>query len=316
MRVGRVKILCNKPVTSLLACLFLLAGCGDGQQFLSLGTAGTGGIYYPLGGALASRMALADPIRQYTAEGSGGSVENINRLADGQMDLGMVLAVTAYQAQFGSGDMEPVPGLRIVAPLYPNLTHVMVPRNSTDVGIGDLGGKRVSVGPPGSGTEQMARHRLAAHGLTYDDVEPRYLSFSESSSALRDGAIDAAVISVGYPAAAVLEATTTAGVRLLPVDPEVITSMREEHPYYSVAEIPAGAYPGVDETLTTAAVHNWIVAMDTLDDEVVEVLLNILANDRASLEQVHDMAAQIDLARLSSAPITLHSATERWVVDR
>ena len=316
MRVGRVKILCNKPATSLLACLFLLAGCGDGQQFLSLGTAGTGGIYYPLGGALASRMSLADPIRQYTAEVSGGSVENINRLADGQMDLGMVLAVTAYQAQFGSGDMEPVPGLRIVAPLYPNLTHVMVPRNSTDVGIGDLGGKRVSVGPPGSGTEQMARHLLAAHGLTYDDVEPRYLSFSESSSALRDGAIDAAVISVGYPAAAVLEATTTAGVRLLPVNPEVITSMREEHPYYSVAEIPAGAYPGVDETLTTAAVHNWIVAMDTLDDEVVEVLLNILANDRASLEQVHDMAAQIDLARLSSAPITLHSATERWVVDR
>ena len=316
MRVGRVKILCNKPATSLLACLFLLAGCGDGQQFLSLGTAGTGGIYYPLGGALASRMSLADPIRQYTAEVSGGSVENINRLADGQMDLGMVLAVTAYQAQFGSGDMEPVRGLRIVAPLYPNLTHVMVPRNSTDVGIGDLGGKRVSVGPPGSGTEQMARHLLAAHGLTYDDVEPRYLSFSESSSALRDGAIDAAVISVGYPAAAVLEATTTAGVRLLPVDPEVITSMREEHPYYSVAEIPAGAYPGVDETLTTAAVHNWIVAMDTLDDEVVEVLLNILANDRASLEQVHDMAAQIDLARLSSAPITLHSATERWVVDR
>ncbi|MCH2467153.1 MAG: TAXI family TRAP transporter solute-binding subunit [Gemmatimonadetes bacterium] len=311
-----MKILCNKPVTSLLACLFLLAGCGDGQQFLSLGTAGTGGIYYPLGGALASRMSLADPIRQYTAEVSGGSVENINRLADGQMDLGMVLAVTAYQAQFGSGDMEPVPGLRIVAPLYPNLTHVMVPRNSTDVGIGDLGGKRVSVGPPGSGTEQMARHLLAAHGLTYDDVEPRYLSFSESSSALRDGAIDAAVISVGYPAAAVLEATTTAGVRLLPVDPEVITSMREEHPYYSVAEIPGGAYPGVDETLTTAAVHNWIVAMDTLDDEVVEVLLNILANDRASLEQVHDMAAQIDLARLSSAPITLHSATERWVVDR
>ena len=316
MRVGRVKILCNKPATSLLACLFLLAGCGDGQQFLSLGPAGTGGIYYPLGGALASRMSLADPIRQYTAEVSGGSVENINRLADGQMDLGMVLAVTAYQAQFGSGDMEPVPGLRIVAPLYPNLTHVMVPRNSTDVGIGDLGGKRVSVGPPGSGTEQLARHLLAAHGLTYADVDPRYLSFSESSSALRDGAIDAAVISVGYPAAAVLAATTTAGVRLLPVDPEVITSMREEHPYYSVAEIPAGAYPGVDETLTTAAVHNWIVAMDTLDDEVVEVLLNILANDRASLEQVHDMAAQIDLARLSSAPITLHAATERWVADR
>ena len=95
-----------------------------------------------------------------------------------------------------------------------------------------------------------------------------------------------------------------------------MTSMREEHPYYSVAEIPAGAYPGVEETLKTVAVHNWIVAMDTLDDEVVEILLNILANNRASLEQVLDMAAQIDLARLSSAPIALHDATQRWVAER
>ena len=309
-------MLWGKPAVSLFIFVFAAIGCGNGQQFLSLGTAGTGGSYYPLGGALASRMSLADPIRQYTAEVSGGSVENINRLADSQMDLGMVLAVTAYQAQRGSGEMDAVPGLRVIAPLYPNLTHVMVPRNSTDTGIGDLAGKRVSVGPPGSGTEQMARHLLAAHGLTYEEVDPRYLSFSESSSALRDGAIDAAVISVGYPAAAVLEATTTAGVRLLPVDPEVIRSMQEEHPYYSIAEIPTGAYPGVEETLKTAAVHNWIVGMDTLDDEVVEVLLNILATDRESLEQVHEMAAQIDLGRRSSAPIPLHAATERWVAER
>ena len=83
-----MKILSNKPVTSLLACLFLLGGCGDGQQFLSLGTAGTGGIYYPLGGALANRMSLVDPIRQYTAEVSGGSVENINRLLMVRWTLG------------------------------------------------------------------------------------------------------------------------------------------------------------------------------------------------------------------------------------
>jgi len=317
LRVSRLKTLWKQAVFFLAVGVLAAGGCGDGQQFLSLGTAGTGGIYYPLGGALASRMSLADSTRQYTAEVSGGSVENINRIAAGQMDLGMVLAVTAYQAQRGLGDWEEaVPGLRILAPLYPNLTHVMVPRNSTDTGIGDLAGKRVSVGPPGSGTEQMARHLLAAHGLSYEDLEPRYLSFSESSSALRDGAIDAAVISVGYPAAAVLEATTTAGVRLLPIDPEVVTSMQEEHPYYTVAEIPAGAYPGVDETLQTAAVHNWIVGMDTLEDEVVEILLDILANDRASLERVHNMATQIDLARLEDPPILLHAATERWISER
>jgi hypothetical protein len=261
---------------------------------------------------------LADPDRQYTAEVSGGSVENINRLQVGQMDLAMVLAHSAFQAQQGQGDWSdsPVTGLRILAPLYPNLTHVMVPRNSDATGIQDLGGKRVSVGPPGSGTEQMARHLLAAHGLTYDDIDPRYLSFSESSSALRDGAIDAAVISVGYPAAAVLEATTTAGVRLLAIDPDVTNGMRAEHPYYSVSEIPTGAYPGVDEPIATVAVLNWIVGMESLDDEVVEILLKIMSEDRVSLEQVHDMAKQIDLARLEDPPIALHPATARWLANR
>jgi len=298
----------------------LLSACAPegGREFLSLGTAGTGGIYYPLGGALASRLSLADPDRQYTAEVSGGSVENINRLQVGQMDLAMVLAHSAFQAQQGQGDWSdsPVTGLRILAPLYPNLTHVMVPRNSDATGIQDLGGKRVSVGPPGSGTEQMARHLLAAHGLTYDDIDPRYLSFSESSSALRDGAIDAAVISVGYPAAAVLEATTTAGVRLLAIDPDVTNGMRAEHPYYSVSEIPTGAYPGVDEPIATVAVLNWIVGMESLDDEVVEILLKIMSEDRVSLEQVHDMAKQIDLARLEDPPIALHPATARWLANR
>lgn len=298
----------------------LLSACAPegGREFLSLGTAGTGGIYYPLGGALASRLSLADPDRQYTAEVSGGSVENINRLQVGQMDLAMVLAHSAFQAQQGQGDWSdsPVTGLRILAPLYPNLTHVMVPRNSDATGIQDLGGKRVSVGPPGSGTEQMARHLLAAHGLTYDDIDPRYLSFSESSSALRDGAIDAAVISVGYPAAAVLEATTTAGVRLLAIDPDVTNGMRAEHPYYSVSEIPTGAYPGVDEPIATVAVLNWIVGMESLDDEVVEILLKIMSEDRVSLEQVHDMAKQIDLARLEDPPIVLHPATARWLANR
>ena len=302
-----------------LASATLTAACaGDGgREFLSLGTAGTGGIYYPLGGALASRMSLTDSTRQYTAEVSGGSIENINRLASGQMDLAMVLAVSAYQAYRGEGDFErAVEELRILAPLYPNLSHVMVPRSSRATSIADLGGLRVSVGPPGSGTEQISRHLLEAHGLTYADIDVRYLSFTESAAALRDGAIDAAIISVGYPASSVLEATTTGGVRLLGISPETITSMRAQHPYYVTGALPAGAYPGVAEDIPTMAVLNWIVGLESLDEEVVRVLLNIMADDRVSLEQVHDMARQIDLSRLEDPPIPLHSATRRWLDER
>ncbi|MEM7417809.1 MAG: TRAP transporter fused permease subunit [Gemmatimonadota bacterium] len=288
-----------------------------GQEFMSLGTAGTGGIYYPLGGAIASRLSIADDERQYTAEVTGGSVENVNRLGSGQMDVAMAIASTVYQAQNGEGDFEDaISGLRAIAPLYANMTHILVPGSSTANTVADFRGFRVSVGAAGSGTEQLARHVLSAHGLTYDDIEPRYLSFAESSAALRDGAIDAAIISVGFPASSVLEATTTSSMRLLPIEDDVLTAMLEEHPYYVPGEIPEGAYPGVDAVVQSLAVMNWVIAMESLDGDVVDILLNIFENDRVSLEQVHDMARQIDLNGLNTPPIPLHPAAERWLAGR
>jgi TRAP transporter TAXI family solute receptor len=262
-------------------------------------------------------MSLADTLRQFTAEVTGGSVENVNRIVAGQIDLGFALAVTAFEAYNGSEDF-PVParGLRIVAPLYANLTHVLVRGSSPASSLSDFRGRRISVVSAGSGTEQVSEQLLSNHGLSYDEVDVRYLTFSESAAALRDGAIDAAILSVGYPAAAVLEATTTGGVRLLGIDAERAAVLREQHPYYSPGEVPAGAYPGVSEAIPTVAMMNWIVADETLDDDVVVALLNILDTDRVSLEQVHEMAQQIDLGRLADAPIPLHPATERWRAER
>ncbi|MDX1389487.1 MAG: TAXI family TRAP transporter solute-binding subunit, partial [Acidobacteriota bacterium] len=157
---------------------------------------------------------------------------------------------------------------------------------------------------------------LEAHGLTYDDIEPRYLSFAESSAALRDGAIDAAIISVGYPAAAVLEATTTGDMRMIGFSEEILDQMFADFPYYSGGSIPTGAYPGVDADVPTLAVMNWVISMESLDADVVRTLLNIFENDRVSLEQVHDMAKQIDLSLMSTAPIPLHPAAEQWLAER
>lgn len=303
-------------VASTLWTMILACGGNEGgpRRFLSIGTGGTGGVYYPLGGALASRLSVADSSRQYTAEVTGGSVENVNRIAAGQIDLGFVLSVTAFEAFNGGADFDtPQAHLRVVAPLYANLTHVLVSASSPARSVADLAGRRVSVGSAGSGTEQVSRQILEVYGLTYDDIDPRYLSFTESSAALRDGAIDAAILSVGIPAAAVLEVTTTAAVRLLPIGGEAMDELRRRYPYYSAGEIPADAYPGMSGSVPTAAMMNWIVATEDLEDEVVVALLNILGPDRVSLEQVHEMARQIDLARLSDAPIPLHPATEAYL---
>ncbi|MYI07184.1 MAG: TAXI family TRAP transporter solute-binding subunit [Gemmatimonadetes bacterium] len=296
--------------------LTAFSACSDAasRQFLSLGTAGTGGIYYPLGGAMAARLSISDTLRQYTAEVSGGSVENVNRLRERQTDLAFATGNTVFEAFFGGQDYpEPVSDLRILAPLYPNMTHIVVKRGSTATSLADLAGGVVSVGPPGSGTEQMSRQILETYGLTYDDVTPRYLSFNESSTALKDGAIDAAIISVGYPAAAVLEATTTGGARLLAMEADRVETLRERYPYYVHGEIPAGTYPGTAEPVPTAGIMNWVVAMADLPDEVVAAVVRLLTDEREELAQVHEMVHQITMDALADAPIRLHDVTQAWV---
>ncbi|MGD8330400.1 MAG: TAXI family TRAP transporter solute-binding subunit [Acidobacteriota bacterium] len=297
----------------LLVMLTSPACGGPSVQFLSIGTGGTGGIYYPLGGAIAAMLSAADSSRQYTAEVTGGSVENIARVASGEIDMGFTLGASARAAFDGGDGMEAVPALRIVAPLYPNVTHVLVREDSGIVSVADFAGKTVSVGSAGSGTEQFSRHLLEAYGLDYDDIDERYLSFSESSAALRDGAIDAAVLSVGYPAAAVLEATTNAAVTLLPIDAVEAERLHAARPYYTQAVIPAGTYAGLDTDLPTIAAMNWMVGLDTLDDATVTALLDALRDRRDELIRVNEIARQIDLAALAEAPIPLHPATQRWL---
>ncbi len=293
-------------------------GCGDSapQQFLSMGTAGTGGIYYPLGGAIAARLSVNDSLRQYTAEVSGGSVENVNRLRGRQTDLAFATGNTVFEAATGGQDYEEaVEDLRVLAPLYPNMTHIVVSRSSRATSVAELAGAAVSVGAPGSGTEQMSRQILEAYDLSYDDITPRYLTFNESATALKDGAIDAAIISVGYPAAAVLEATTTGGARLLAMESERIQYLRDRYPYFIAGEIPAGTYPGMDEPLQTAAIMNWVIAMADLPDDVVGHLLNVLTTEREALAQVHEMVNQIEIARLGEAPIALHEVSRVWFAE-
>ena len=298
------------------AFILIIAACaGEGArvEYLSIGTGGTGGIYYPLGGAIASRLSAGDASRQYTAEVTGGSVENIARIARGQIDLGFAIGTSARAAYEGSDDGAAVPDLRIVAPLYPNVAHVLVRDRAGIASLGELAGKSVSVGSAGSGTEQFARHLLGAYGLDYESVNERFLSFSESSSALRDGAIDAAIFSVGYPAAAVLEATTNAAVHLLPVEHEGVERLQAAFPFYRVATIPAGAYAGLDSDLPTVSVMNWMVGLESLDDGSVTSLLDLIRDNPEALVRVNKIARQIDLAALAEAPIPLHPATQRWL---
>ncbi len=260
---------------------------------------------------------MRDSLRTYTAEVTGGSVENIQRLMNGEMDLAFAIGTTVYEAYNGGQDFAtPQQSLRIVAPLYPNLTHVLVRENAGLQSIADLRGKRVSVGAAGSGTEQLARHVLEAYGLGYEQVDEQFLSFTESAAALADGAIDGAIISVGIPASAVLEAMTTGRVRLLPIEGEAARTLMSTYPYYSAASIPAGSYPRQDRNLATVSVMNWIIALDALEPGIVESVLNVLAEEREALQRSVEIVGQIRLTNLYAAPIPLHPAARAWIERR
>ena len=313
---SRSTVLTCLTVSTLLLLIVPGSACSVERsqvQFLSIGTGGTGGIYYPLGGAIASLLSSNDREHTYTAEVTGGSVENIARIANGQIDLGFAIGTSIAEAFSENGSPDSVPELRIVAPLYPNVAHVLVRDGSGVMSVADLDGKTVSVGAAGSGTEQFSRHLLAAYALDYESIDKRYLSFSESSAALRDGAIDGAIFSVGYPAAAVLEATTNAAVTLLPVSGEAAERMRALYPFYTDTEIPAGTYAGLRTNIATVAVMNWVVGLESLAPTSVMNLLDVLRDHRESLIRVNKIAAQIDLSSMEDAPILLHPAAKNWL---
>jgi len=311
--MGRGKVETMRRGALTIALAICLAGCAEsGRRFASIGTAGTGGVYYPLGGALARMLGEQLPEVTFTAEVTGGSVENFNRVVAGEMDLGMAMGSALAKAV----DDSDADDIRIVAPLYDNLTHVLVGARSGIADIAGLRGKRVSFGPPGSGTEQLSRDLLEAAGIGADGVTAHYLSFTESAAALADGAIDAAIISVGFPAAAVLEATTTGAARLIGLPPVLVENILASHSYYEQASLPAGSYPGVEQELQTVAVRNWLFAREALDATIVQAVLDVLQQRRAELEQVNDIAARIDMSAMRRAPLPLHPAATAWLQDQ
>lgn len=306
-------------VLLLTAAVSLAYGCNmergrTVRTELSIGTAGTGGLYYPIGGSLADRLSARDTIRSYSVEVTGGSVENIQRVMTGEMGLGFAIGTTVFEAYTGGQGFDSAQSrLRVVAPLYPNLTHLLIRNGSGIESVADLRGRRVSVGAAGSGTEQVSKQLLGAFNLDYESVDERFLTFSESAAALVDGTIDAAVFSVGYTASAVLEAMSTGRVRLLPIDQDHIRKLVDRHAYYSESSIPAFAYPGQDQDVTTISVLNWIVARNDLEDDVVVQVLDILAEEIGALSRAAEIAGQINLANLYASPTPLHPAARDWV---
>ena len=224
-----------------------LAAAPATAQNLSIGTGGTGGVWYPLGGAMANLLTKTVPGMQVTAEVTGGSVDNISLIHTGQSALGFSMVDAAWDAYRGQGKFKNKVDLRTLAVFYPQKNHVVTVEGSGIEKMADLRGKRVSIGSPGSGSEIIARRVLQAYGIDPDkDIVRQRLGVAEAVNALKDRKIDAFIHNAAIPIPAVIDLGASPGVRLKLIDhADAVGAMNKKFgPLYSAGTLPANTYPG------------------------------------------------------------------------
>ena len=304
----------------LAAAAVLLAGCNgtsdvEGKKFLNIGTGGTAGTYYPIGGAIAEVLNKEIPGMSASAQSTGASVANINMLGDGEIDLATVQNDIAYYAAHGTEMFKDkkVDGLQGIASLYPETCQFVTLKSSGIKSLAELKGKRVAVGAVGSGVEANVRQILAAYGVTYNDIDAQYLSFAEGASALKDGNVDVAVLTAGYPTASVQDIASQNPVRLLPVEEKIADDLIAQYPFYTKTVIPAGTYAGFDEEVSSVAVMAMLAAGATVNADLGYSVTKAIFGNLDRLQAAHAVGKQItkDTAKAGMS-LPMNAGAERY----
>ncbi|TDI47330.1 MAG: TAXI family TRAP transporter solute-binding subunit [Acidobacteria bacterium] len=297
---------------TLLAAL-LLAPQVVQCQTLSFATGNPSGIYYPLGGGLASIWSRYVDGINIKAEVTAGSVTNLVQVAKLESHVGFAQGDSVADAVAGEGRFPyPLP-LAILGKMYPNVVHLVTIEGSGITSVDDLRGKKVSVGPPGSGNFVTAWNILTALGITERDFTVRQLNYSETSNGLKNGTIDAGFIAGGLGIAAVVELAVTRKMVLVPFTDEEMKKVTAHIPAYSTFSVPPGVYRGVDEPVQTPTLWNLLVVHRDMDEDVAYRLIKALFDFRGTLEKISRVARLIvpeTAASIGSLP--LHPGAKRY----
>ena len=304
-------------VVGLALAALAFTGVAQAQQFFRIGTGGTAGTYYPVGGMIANAVSQPGKII-VTAQASNGSVANVNGIAGGSLESGFSQSDVATWAQTGTGIYEgkpSVPGLRLIANLYPESIHVVVKKGSGIKSIADLKGKRVALDEPGSGTLVDAKLILGAYGLKESDIQPQYIKPNQAGDKMKDGALDAFFFVGGAPAGAIAElASSGTGIELLPISGAQSEALRKSSPFFAVDHIPADTYKGVPAVETLSVGAQWVTS-DKADTNTVYEITKALFSDstQKTLQAGHAKGKLITKENaVKGAGIPFHPGAEKY----
>jgi len=318
----------RKPLRAVaygLAAGALLVGgslaTASAETFITIGTGGVTGVYYPTGGAIC-RLVNKDRSEhgiRCSVESTGGSVYNINTMRSGELDMGVVQSDVQYNALNGEGEefegAGPFEDLRAVFSVHPEPFTVVARADSGIESFDDLTGKRVNVGNPGSGQRSTMDVLMEAKGWTMDDFAlASELKSAEQAQALADNKIDAIVFTVGHPSGSIQEATTTVDAKLVPVSGPEVEDLVKNNPYYSKATIPGGMYRGTDQDVETFGIMATFVSSATVPDEVVYAVTSAVFENFEDFKKLHPAFANLKkedmVTQALSAP--LHPGAEKY----
>jgi len=291
-----------------------LPGAASAATFINILTGGTSGVYYPMGVALSKIWSEALPDARVQVQATKASVENLNLLQQGKGEVGFSLGdsvVLAAQGDAEAGFKAPLDKLRGMAAIYPNYIQIVASAESGIASLGDLKGKRVSVGAPKSGTELNARAILEAAGMSYDDLgKVEYLPFAESVELMKNRQLDATLQSAGLGVASLKDLATALPITVVSVPADIAEALGAP---YIAGEIPAGTYQGQTETVPTVAVINFLVTHADVPEDVVYTMTKAMYENLDALKAAHAAAAEVDPAKAATAmPVPLHPGAKKY----
>ena len=290
------------------------------KKFVSIASGWVVGVYYPLAGAISSIAHKNLPDIKITVESSGASVANAKLIGSGDADMAILQNDISFYALQGVKPMfdKPVANIRGITSLYQEHCQIQARKDAKIATVKDLKGKKVCVGPLGSGTEQNAMQILEMYGMKFDDfAKVERLTAAESSDYLKDGRIDAAFYSVGVGAAGLVDTANTLDCVIVPIDAQATDALIKKYPFFTKAIVPKTAYKGMAEDVPTVAVMAILVARAEMEEAMAYQITKAIFENLGDIERAHAKGKELKPeTALNGMSIPLHPGAEKYFKEK
>ncbi|MHC1727894.1 MAG: TAXI family TRAP transporter solute-binding subunit [Syntrophobacteraceae bacterium] len=315
-----------KKAIMLTALGMALLGAADGfaAKELLFATGGVSGTFYPIGGAIAQAWNKNIPDLNVTVQATGGSLENVRLLGSKGAEVAICMNDIAFYGRQGTeafkAKSEKYENYSAIGNVYPDVIQIFTRKGSQVKSISELKDKKVSVGPPGSGTEISARQVLGLYGIDYKtkkDINPQYLSYSEAADQFKDKLIEGAYFVVAVPNSALQDINLMHPVQFLEIDDKKFDEIVKAYPLYSRFTIPPNSYSGQTEPVKTIGVYSSILVRNDLPDDLVYKMTQTMYEQSAAIGQAHAAGKGMNVSMaIQGIAVPIHPGAQKYYKEK